>query len=236
MEKKLKESSVDQIVNGIKMLMINQKLKVGDKLPTEFELSEMFGKSRSSVREAIKILTSYGVLEVRRGDGTYVSSGICGGVFDALFFQIISMKIDITELIQLRELLETGIMKVIVENREEDCYRKMKSIQEELIRAIQDKNSIDQLVELDLKFHKCMAEFAGNTILEQIYNFMLDIFTPYIRYSYVIQNNNEDYTVANHHDLIIEALHEMDLDLAQYAIKKSMKDWLRLNCMYQKDK
>ena len=93
----------------------------------------------------------------------------------ALFFQIISMKIDITELIQLRELLETGIMKVIVENREEDCYRKMKSIQEELIRAIQDKNSIDQLVELDLKFHKCMAEFAGNTILEQIYNFMLDI-------------------------------------------------------------
>ena len=52
----------------------------------------------------------------------------------------------------------------------------------------------------------------------------------------MIQNNNEDYTVANHHDLIIEALHEMDLDLAQYAIKKSMKDWLRLNCMYQKDK
>lgn len=236
MEKKLKESSVDQIVNGIKMLMINQKLKVGDKLPTEFELSEMFGKSRSSVREAIKILTSYGVLEVRRGDGTYVSSSICGGVFDALFFQIISMKIDITELIQLRELLETGIMKVIVENREEDCYRKMKAIQEELLVAIRDKSSIDQLVELDLKFHKCMAEYARNNILEQIYKFMLDIFTPYIRYSYVIQNNNEDYTVANHHELIIEALHEMDLDLAQYAIKKSMKDWLRLNCMYQKEK
>jgi DNA-binding FadR family transcriptional regulator len=63
-------SAVEQIIKAIKNMIIEQDLHVGDKIPNEFELSTMFGKSRGVVREAVKILDSYGVLDVRRGDGT----------------------------------------------------------------------------------------------------------------------------------------------------------------------
>ena len=67
---------------------------MGDRLPTEPELSKKIQqKPRGCVREAIKILESYGILEVRQGDGTYVCASAGAGMFDALFFQIISQEV-----------------------------------------------------------------------------------------------------------------------------------------------
>ena len=69
-------SYVNQIVAAVKKMIINKELKVGDRLPTEPELSKKFNKSRGCVREAIKILESYGILEApgRR----YVCMRVCG--------------------------------------------------------------------------------------------------------------------------------------------------------------
>ena len=54
--------------------ILQEPVNVGDKIPNEFELAEMFGVGRSTIRETVKSLVSKGVLEVRRGDGTYVIS------------------------------------------------------------------------------------------------------------------------------------------------------------------
>lgn len=226
-------SIVDQIVAGIKNYVLDHNLKAGDKLPNEFELSEIFGSSRNSVREAIKILVSYGVLEVRRGDGTYVSAVMGTGVFDRLFFQIVSMGTDISELIQLREILENGIMKNIISYGSVSCQRQLREIQEQIKAGIARKEDPEELMKLDLEFHKCLAEAAENSALQKVYNSMLEIFTPFIRYSYIVQDKKEDYSVASRHEVIMQAIEEQDEDLARYAIRQCMKDWMELNGKYR---
>lgn len=229
------ESAVDQIVSKLKQLMIERKLKVGDRLPSEFELSDIFKKSRGSIREAIKILVSYGVLEIRRGDGTYVSASIGSGVFDALFFQVVAMGTDITELIQLREILENGIFKSIIDKDSNEYLPEIIEVEAKLSSAINEKKDVDTLVEIDMELHKLIAKAACNTLLERTYNFTLEIFAPLIKYSYVMQNTSNEYTVLKKHDLIIQALTERDYDLARYAIRQQLNDWFRLNKLYHSE-
>ena len=70
MNKKLLGSQVeDELMNYIR----NEPVEIGEKIPNEFELAEKFGVGRSTIREAVKALESKGVLEVRRGAGTYVT-------------------------------------------------------------------------------------------------------------------------------------------------------------------
>lgn len=76
MFKKIKNKSVVQtVVDSITKAIINGELRPGDKIPTEMELADSFGVGRNSIREAIKILVYYGILEIRRAEGTFVCNG-----------------------------------------------------------------------------------------------------------------------------------------------------------------
>lgn len=222
-------SSVMFIVNEIKKLIINRKLEVGDKLPNEFELSELFGKSRTSIREAVKILESFGVLEVKRGDGTYVSASADSGMFDALFFKIISKGTDLSQLIELRRILEEGIINLAVEHITDQSLERVTDAQKALEDAIELNEEIEELVNLDIQFHECLVDIAGNEILKNVYLNMLDIFTPYIHSTYIQQDKGKNYTVSQCHDLMIRALKEKDKNLAAYSVHRSLADWQKLN-------
>ena len=67
-----RESAVDIVINNIKQLLIDRRLLPGDKLPSELEISEGLGVSRGSVREAMKILSAFGLVDIKVGNGTYV--------------------------------------------------------------------------------------------------------------------------------------------------------------------
>lgn len=80
---------MDQITNAI----INGELLPGDKLPTEPELCETFNVGRNSVREAIKILEAYGVVEIKRASGTYVRKEYNYKMLYPILYGIILQKI-----------------------------------------------------------------------------------------------------------------------------------------------
>lgn len=229
-----KESSVMQIVQSMKILLIEKKLKVGDKIPNEFELSEMFGKSRGSIREAVKILESFGVLEVRQGDGTYVTASANSNMFDALFFKIIAKGTDFTELLQFREILESAIINLVIELYTDERYERIVEAERALERGIESNAGTEKLVELDLEFHSVLAELTNNSVLKNVYDNMMDIFAPFIAQSYMQQNIGSDFSVTRHHDIILQAIKERNDDLGRYAVKKSLQDWEKLNAMYLK--
>ncbi len=72
----VKKTLGQQTEDRLMKYILDRQMMIGSKIPNEFELSEMFGVGRSTVREAVKGLVSRGVLEVRRGDGTYVISTV----------------------------------------------------------------------------------------------------------------------------------------------------------------
>ena len=141
-------TAVEQIIKAIKNMIIVKDLHVGDKIPNEFELSTMFGKSRGVVREAVKILDSYGVLDVRRGDGTYVRGSASNGLFDAQFFRIIAMGTRLPDLIQLRHILETGIIRAAIDRITDQDVEKLRETENNLQKAVEEGASIDQIVSM----------------------------------------------------------------------------------------
>lgn len=219
---------MNQIVAAVKQMIVNKELKVGDRLPTEAELVVKFNKSRGCVREAIKILESYGILEVRQGDGTYVCASAGAGMFDALFFQIISQGSDFDELQSLREILEVGIMNQVIGLAQRKDVEKICQVQNELHRAIEEKKELEVLVDLDLKFHRTITEITGNHALQEVYRNLIEIFRPYILKSYEQQSSENHFSVLLHHELFIRAIKERDLYMGYIAVKYSMDDWSRL--------
>lgn len=219
---------MNQIVAAVKQMIVNKELKVGDRLPTEAELVVKFNKSRGCVREAIKILESYGILEVRQGDGTYVCASAGAGMFDALFFQIISQGSDFDELQSLREILEVGIMNQVIGLAQRKDVEKICQVQNELHRAIEEKKELEVLVDLDLKFHRTITEITGNHALQEVYRNLIEIFRPYILKSYEQQSSENHFSVLLHHELFIRAIKEKDLYMGYIAVKYSMDDWSRL--------
>ena len=89
MERISNESVVNEIIKRITDSLKNEDLKPGDKIPTEIELMETLGVGRNSVREAIKMLSAMGVLEVRRGSGTYVVTKVSSAILNPLVFNLI---------------------------------------------------------------------------------------------------------------------------------------------------
>lgn len=221
-------SYVNQIVAAVKKMIINKELKVGDRLPTEPELSKKFNKSRGCVREAIKILESYGILEVRQGDGTYVCASAGAGMFDALFFQIISQGSDFVELQSLREILEVGIIKQAISAATESDIERICLVENELHQAIEENKELEILVDLDMKFHRTITEITKNRVLQEVYRNLIEIFRPYILNSFEQQSYENHFSVLLHHELFIQAIREKDHHLGYIAVKYSMNDWSRL--------
>ncbi|MGN0148213.1 MAG: FadR/GntR family transcriptional regulator, partial [Arthrobacter koreensis] len=99
----------DEAITKIKAMLISGELKAGDRVPPEKELSERLGLSRSSLREAVKALELARVLDVRRGDGTYVTS-----LEPAILMETMSFVVDLhqeraaAELLEVRRILEPG--------------------------------------------------------------------------------------------------------------------------------
>ena len=107
------KSVVQQVVDRLTQALINKELLPGDKIPTEKELASTFGAARNSVREAIKILISFGVLEIRRPEGTFVTNGFTDGMIDPLLYGIILDDADsMDSLMELREWNVFGMLRL----------------------------------------------------------------------------------------------------------------------------
>ena len=106
--KKLKpigqKTIVDQIIGTIIESIIKGNYKAGTKLPSEYELIEEMQVSRNSLREAMKILSTLGIVEIKRGDGTYVCSQVNPSVFDRVVYSMIYDTSTSGELRELREI------------------------------------------------------------------------------------------------------------------------------------
>ena len=107
-----KESVVQSVINCLTDAMRNKELKPGDRIPPEPELAASMGVARSSVREAIKILSYLGVLESKRSEGTFVCSGFQESMIDPMIYGIILNQDSFENLMELREMVEAGIMRL----------------------------------------------------------------------------------------------------------------------------
>ena len=110
--KKATKSLGEQVSEQIAQLIIDNNWEIGDKLPNEFELANMLNVGRSTIREAIKALTSRNILEIRRGAGTFISQKR-GIVDDPLGLAFVKDKLKLaTDLLEVRFMIEPRIAAI----------------------------------------------------------------------------------------------------------------------------
>lgn len=165
-----KESVVQSVINRITDGIRNGELKPGDKIPTEPELAESLGVARSSIREAVKILTYLGVLESKRHEGTFVCSGFEVSMIDPMVYGIILNKDSFENLMELREMTEAGMMRLAIKNHNENEIAELEELLKEMEGTLRgtDEESVKAFFEADDNFHDKIAEMAKNPMADKI--------------------------------------------------------------------
>ena len=107
------QSVVNKIVDNITNAIINGELNPGDKIPTEAELSESMGAGRNSVREAIKVLEAYGVVHIKRAEGTFVSQEYDSRMIYPVLYGIILQKDSTSQIVELRKVIDVGLLQLL---------------------------------------------------------------------------------------------------------------------------
>lgn len=219
------ESSVDYVVNSIKELLLTEKVKPGDRLPTELELAKLLSVSRGSVREAMKILAAFGIIVIKRGDGTYVSDMDGKVPFDPLLFSLILSKPNFDELKEFRYLLEKDVVGLVIKHAGDGDIRLLRSAYEEM-NALKDQKSksYEKLLESDLKFHAVLGQICKNRLLEKIYLFIMEYFKPSIAQS-LRKHTNFSLESNETHRRILDAVEKRDSVAAEKAVEYSLDVW-----------
>ena len=155
----------DEAILKIKEMLLTGELRPGDRLPPEKELSEKLGLSRNSLREAVKALELIRVLDVRRGDGTYVTSLEPRLLLEAMTFVVdLHEDASILDLFEVRRILEPAAAAIATRKATREDLAKLADILAEVDR----QTPVEDLVEHDLKFHGFISELSGNSCLSSI--------------------------------------------------------------------
>jgi len=158
-------SVTDDAIEAIKQMIVDGELKPGDRLPREADLAERLGLSRNSLREAVRALSLIHVLDVRRGDGTYVTSLEPSVLMDAMGFVVDFHRDDtVLQFFEARRVIEpvvTGMAATRMPKQDIDGLAV-------LLDSLGDAPTAEELVANDLEFHRRIAAGAGNPVLASL--------------------------------------------------------------------
>ena len=171
-EKRNSQSAVQFLLDAFNQELLSGALRPGDQIPTEVELSEQFGVARNTVREAVKILVAMGVLEIRRPVGTFVCEGFTEPMISPLLYGVILGRGDsYDELMDLREIMETGTMLTAIRNAGDD---EIALLSEPLVALGQAcraaEPDVEEVFARDNAFHEAIMRLAHSRVVEHIAN------------------------------------------------------------------
>lgn len=206
-----KSSAVDAVIQYILYLIKGKNLTAGTKLPVENEICNVLNISRGPVREAMKIMHSAGIVEIKQGSGTYVAGDQVEPLVNPLLLSLYKAPWGINELIELREMMEILVYYIIIQKNDDQTIAKCEEINQKLIDGMKNGVSNTTLYNYDMEFHRCSATCIKNPLLEKIYFFAYDFYE-----SFALSKHFDTAPLFNHsyHSQILEALKDRDLNRA----------------------
>lgn len=164
------KSVVDLVVNWTVQQIIDGKLKPGSQLPTELELCQTLGIGRNSAREGIKKLEAYGIVYIKRAEGTFVADSYSQKMLDPMLYGLLLQNDDWMEFVDFRRALDIGILSIVTS--QESSMENMAKLHRALAyleEVVSDPNSSYASVQnADNQFHFCLAEMTNNRMIQTL--------------------------------------------------------------------
>ncbi len=211
--------------NLLDLITVQKKYRPGDKLPNENELSLELGVSRTTLREAIQYLTTQGVLEVRRGKGTFVAENSTAKE-EFGFDKLNVMHIKIKDLYELRMMLEPDMAYYATLRATEEEVEEILQLGEKLEKVSQE-NQEDPI--LNERFHIAIAKASHNEFGVKLMEIINEALVQGFRESNLSQTLFAD--IMDDHRMIMNYLKLRDADGVREAMrlhmKHSMSDYIK---------
>ena len=207
------------ILLQIHQIVHERKLRPGDKLPSERELSELLGAGRSSVREALRALELLGLIETRRGEGTFLKNYRHNRFIDILGFFILQDAKSKKDLVEMRKMLELDAVRLACRRASEKHFEEM----ERILAIAEERIERGELpAEEDYQFHRIICRSSRNSILHRIW-------TPLVEYSNSVRveslsREGRARTALREHREIMEAIRAGDVQTAVEKMRQHLEN------------
>jgi len=219
-------SGADEAVETLKSMIVTGEVRPGDRLPTERELAARFGMSRSTIREAVRALTTMNVLESRVGSGTFVTALRPDVLFDGTAFAVDLMRSGhVLELLEVRRSLDSLAAARAASRITAEELAQLR----QLIAVMDSDQHLDERIAADFEFHRVIARASRNSVLAAL----VDSVSGDTRAARTWRGAT-DSTAAermhSEHQLILDGLERADASLASIAAAAHVagaESWLR---------
>jgi GntR family transcriptional regulator, transcriptional repressor for pyruvate dehydrogenase complex len=216
----------DEAIDKIKEMIVSGALGPGDRLPKEADLAERLGLSRNSLREAVKALSIIKVLDVRQGDGTYVTSLSPDLLLESLSFVVDFHRDDtVLQFLEVRRILEPAATALASRRMTDPEIAKLQRVLDELGPS----PSVEALVANDLEFHRAIASGSGNAALCSLIDGLSGPTTRARIWRGLTQEGAVDKT-REQHQAIVDAIAAREPELARSWATvhiAGVEEWLR---------
>lgn len=225
-----KNSVVERIVNQITEAIIKGELKPGDKIPTEVDLCESLQVGRNSVREAIKILEAYGVVYIKRAEGTFVSNSYSQKMLDPMLYGIILKKDGAEDIIELRKVIDIGILQVAIQKltplQLQEITKYLNELEDEIMK---ETTTVDKILKADLNFHMAITQAIHNELLESIYHYVDRITIPSRTHAtkLILKTGEREPFIMLHRQLV-ELIKNKDFEKIASAVSEHYVYWKKV--------
>ncbi|CAH2213513.1 FadR/GntR family transcriptional regulator [Tepidibacter aestuarii] len=228
MNKQVKNKKVyEQVIEYINNMIIDGKLKKGDRLPTEREFAKKLDVSRTSIREALKTLDTIGLVNRRQGDGTFIKNNFDDCLFEPLSMMFKLEECNVIEILELRNMIEAETAFLAAKRITDDEITQLSKVFEKMVNETDENLS----AKYDKEFHYIIAKASKNLIILNYYNAMSSIMDSFIKETRLkVFEEDRSEKIFNLHKNIYLALLNRDCKGASDAMRDHME--LINSCYY----
>jgi len=226
--RKISAVAAEQIVEAIQ----RGDYAIGSKLPSEFELAELMGVSRPSIREALSALQAMEIIESRPGSGNYVlRKPSSADESDAV--HLIESETGCLEVMEARGVLEPPVASLVAGKVEAEMLSALREPIDEM-RTYAAENNFDAYFDADKRFHLALAEAAGNPLVTAALAPLLSsmdqrVYREFTRHYYLRNVEDLQHVVDLHHE-ILSAIEAND---GETAFAKTVEHWDRMREIWE---
>jgi len=213
------------IVNLVVNRLLQKELLPGERLPTEQEFAYQLGVGRNSVREALKMLSSLGLVEIKKGIGSFVVTSMPESLVNSFAISLVFDNATNDELYELRYLFEVGLADLVIKKATNQDIGRLIAANERLGEALKnDAENHDLLKELNIDFHRQVIKIARNRYVEKL---GVSVYTLY-RSSFEKVRKQPNFATKEYryHQKIIELIKDKDFEGLVLHFQR-VTDWLQ---------
>ncbi len=209
----------EEVAAQIQRQIAEGVLRPGDRLPAERELAEAFGVSRSSVRDAIRVLELAGLVVPRQGEGTVVRELTMESLVSPLASVLVTRKDLLADLLEARRLIEPGVAQRAALHATDDDLQAMQGI----LERQQEEIAAGRLaIEEDTAFHYRLATTARNQVILKVIDVLMDLLQEERARS--LQVRGRPRRSLDGHRRILDAVRRRDPEAAALAMEQHLKE------------